>query len=126
MQKELAMSDDAYFNNEMYECLARYANQPNDRHNDPDQQHAYDVLVEAYKITEKWAQMLQEKLCPNGYIKLRKSPVNQGNYFAEYNWAKIYPSKSSPTNLALTVGINTEGATFKIDTVNADNHLQEK
>lgn len=120
------MSDKSYFNHEMYECLNKYANQPNNRHNDPEQQHAYNVLVEAYKITEKWAQMLQEKLCPNGYIKLRKSPVNQGNYFAEYNWAKIYPSKSSPINLALTVGINTEGATFKIDTVNADNHLQEK
>ena len=58
---------------------------------------------------------------PEGKVEVRKRPTNQGNNFASYNWAKIYPSKESPKELAYTVGIDAEaGFVVKIDTVNLD------
>ncbi|WP_305417950.1 hypothetical protein [Photobacterium leiognathi] len=62
----------------------------------------------------------------NRYIKIRKSPVNQGNHFFDYNWAKIYPEKNSPKELAFTIGIGKTGAFFKVDTVQASKSIREK
>lgn len=113
-----------FYEQQMFDYLVEYGGAPNERHTIQRQQEAYDCLVEAYKITESWAKVFQQRHCPNGFTSLRKSPVNQGNHFFTYNWAKIYPSRQSPKELAITVGIASDGAFLKIDTVNASKELR--
>ncbi|WP_434139304.1 hypothetical protein [Photobacterium leiognathi] len=120
------MNQNMYFNQEMFDCLNRYGNTPNNRHEDEQQQHAYQVLSKAYSVTSLWADSLKNALFQNGYIKIRKSPVNQGNHFFDYNWAKIYPEKNSPKELAFTIGIGKTGAFLKVDTVQASKSIREK
>lgn len=112
------------YSKEHFDLLDQFGGKLNQRHENAEQQYAYDVLAEAYKVTENWAYSLQKTVFPNGYIKIRKSPVNQGNHFAEYNWAKIYPEQDSPKELAITVGISAEHLFLKIDTVNASSTLR--
>jgi 5-methylcytosine-specific restriction protein B len=94
--------------------------------NDTAQKEDYPKLKEAYGITERWAKALQQKRFPEGKVKIRKSPVNQGGNFFSYNWAKIYPFQNSPQELAYTVGISTDGFTVKIDTVNVGKNLRQR
>lgn len=85
---------------------------------DPVQAGVYDELKEAYQVTYKWALEVNKKLFPAGRVSVRRRPTNQGNAFAHYNWARIYPSVESPTKLAYTVGIAANsGFVVKIDTV---------
>lgn len=78
----------------------------------------YDKLKAAYDVTKQWADGLKSTLFPDGGVDVRRRPTNQGNNFAGYNWARIYPTKDSPEGLAYTVGIDAD-QTFvvKIDTV---------
>lgn len=94
--------------------------------NNVEQQNDYPELKEAYKIVEDWANAIKESLFPEGKVKLRKSPVNQGGHFFSYLWAKIYPTQNSPEHLAYTVHISTDEFAVKIDTVNAPKTLVEK
>lgn len=90
------------------------------------QEVAYQELKEAYEIVERWAYALQQQAFPQGYVKLRKGPVNQGGNFSSYLWAKIYPTQNAPTTLAYTVHISTDEFAVKIETVNVLPSLVEQ
>jgi len=79
---------------------------------------AYKKLRQAYDLTQDWANRIKAERFPNGRVSIRRRPTNQGNHFAGYNWAKIYPDAASPPSLAYTVGLNGhDGFVIKIDTV---------
>lgn len=109
-----------YFTSEHFKLLNRWKNQKRDSSN-PEQNRAYEELKAAYEVTDLWAQELQRRYFPEGRVEIRKRPTTQANYFAAYNWAKIYPSTDAPRSLAYTVGIDAEqGFVVKIDTVGLD------
>lgn len=109
-----------FFTSEHFKLLNKWKGQKRDN-SIPEQNRAYDELSRAYEYTEAWANQLCQVYFPKGKVEVRKRPTNQGNNFASYNWAKIYPSKDSPKELAYTVGIDAEaGFVVKIDTVNLD------
>lgn len=109
-----------YFTSDHFKLLNLWKGQPRDDSN-PEQNRAYDELKKAYALTEAWAHKVRELLFPLGQVEVRKRPTNQGNHFASYNWAKIYPSPDAPRELAYTVGIGAEeGFVVKIDTVGLD------
>lgn len=93
---------------------------------DPEQEVVKTELKVAYDIIDQWANGLKKSVFPQGYVKLRRSPINQGGHFFDYLWAKIYPHKNSPKDLAYTVHISPGGFTVKIDTINAKPHLLSK
>ena len=106
-----------YFTSDHFKLLNKWKGQRRDDSN-PEQNRAYEDLQKAYLITEEWANELQKRLFTMGRVEVRKRPTNQGNNFAPYNWAKIYPSSDAPKELAYTVGIDAEaGFVVKIDTV---------
>jgi 5-methylcytosine-specific restriction enzyme B len=110
----------AYFNSDHFKLLNRWRGQKRDESN-PEQSRAYEELKKAYEVTEAWANLVQQALFPMGYVEIRKRPTNQGNNFAGYNWARIYPSTEAPKELAYTVGIGADdGFVVKIDTVGLD------
>lgn len=116
------MSD--YFTSDHFELLKKWQGQKRDESN-AEQNHAYDELKKAYSLTERWAQEIKQRLFPAGEVKIRKRPTSQANSFLPYNWARIYPTKSSPNPLAYTVGIDADGLfVVKIDTVQADPELR--
>ena len=109
-----------YFNNDHFKLLNKWKGQKRDESN-PEQNRAYEELSEAYRVTEAWAKEVKARLFPNGSVEIRKRPTNQGNNFAAYNWAKIYPSSGAPKQLAYIVGIGADdGFVVEIDTVNLD------
>lgn len=109
-----------YFTSAHFKLLNRWKGQKRDESN-PEQKRAYEDLKKAYEVTEAWADKVKDALFPMGHVEIRKRPTNQGNNFASYNWAKIYPSSEAPRELAYTVGIDaTEGFVVKIDTVGLD------
>lgn len=109
-----------FFSSEHFKLLNKWKGQRRDN-SIPEQNRAYEELIRAYECTEAWANQLCKAYFPEGKVEIRKRPTNQGNNFASYNWAKIYPSKDSPKELAYTVGIDAEaGFVVKIDTVNLD------
>src|SRR5688500_3645307 len=106
-----------YFTSDHFKLLNRWKGQRRDESN-PDQNRAYEELKKSYEVTEAWAEGLQKKFFPEGRVEIRKRPTTQGNSFAAYNWAKIYPAPDSPKELAYTVGIEAdENFVVKIDTV---------
>ncbi|WP_298444460.1 AAA family ATPase [uncultured Ferrimonas sp.] len=92
---------------------------------DPQQEKDYDELKTAYNIVNDWAETVQKRLFPQGHVKIRRSPVNQGGNFFSYLWAKIYPAASAPKELAYTVHIASDRFGVKIDTVNASKPLRD-
>ncbi|KQN43364.1 restriction endonuclease [Pseudomonas sp. Leaf48] len=109
-----------YFTSDHFELLNKWKGQKRDESN-LEQTRAYDELKKAYEVTGAWANEVKEMLFPVGRVELRKRPTNQGNNFASYNWAKIYPSPEAPKELAYTVGIDANnGFIVKIDTVGLD------
>jgi len=109
-----------YFTTDHFKLLNKWKGQKRDESN-PEQNRAYEDLKKAYEITEEWANKLKAELFPVGRVEIRKRPTNQGNNFAGYNWAKIYPSSEAPKELAYTVGIDAnDGFVVKIDTVGLD------
>ena len=93
----------AYFTLEQFDTLNTYAKTK--KHDDDESHtHAVAVLKEAYELTEQWANSVKAAYFPTGSVKLRKSPINQAGNFAEYTWAKIYPTPDVPKELAFTVG----------------------
>jgi 5-methylcytosine-specific restriction protein B len=106
-----------YFSNEHFKLLDRWKGQAREPSNS-EQNQAYRDLSVAYAVTEAWAVEVQKRLFPGGRVEIRKRPTNQGNNFAAYNWARIYPASDSPKELAYTVGIDSaQGFVVKIDTV---------
>lgn len=109
-----------YFTSDHFKLLDKWRGQARDKSN-PEQNRAYEDLEAAYAVTEAWANQVQKRLFPQGRVEVRKRPTNQGNNFAAYNWARIYPESDSPKELAYTVGIDyAEGFVVKIDTVGLD------
>lgn len=120
------MSLEHGFAREHFDLLSKYSGVPRDE-NDAEQNAAYDKLKAAYAATEAWARALQAEIFPDGMVKLRKRSTSQANHFLPYNWARIYPAKSSPASLAYTVGIEGGiGFIVKIDTVQADSALRAR
>lgn len=106
-----------YFTSDHFKLLNKWKGQKRDESN-PEQSRAYEDLKKAYEVTEAWANKVKTELFPVGHVDVRKRPTNQGNNFASYNWAKIYPSPEAPKELAYTVGIQADGGfVVKIDTV---------
>lgn len=111
---------DNYFTSDHFKLLNKWQGQKRDESN-PEQNRAYADLKKAYVVTERWAQEVKKRQFPSGEIKIRKRPTSQANAFLPYNWAKLYPHKSSPEDLAYTVGIDADdGFVVKIDTVQAN------
>lgn len=109
-----------HFTSDHFKLLNKWKGQRRDESN-PEQNRAYDDLKKAYEVTEAWAHQVNAELFPVGRVEIRKRPTNQGNNFAGYNWAKIYPSSEAPKELAYTVGIDAnDGFVVKIDTVGLD------
>lgn len=106
-----------YFTSNHFKLLSKWKGQKRDD-SIPEQNRAYEELQMAYAVTERWANQLQAKLFPTGYVEVRKRPTSQGNNSLSYNWARIYPAPDSPKELAYTVGIDSDtGFVVKIDTV---------
>lgn len=103
------------FTHEHFDLLRRWGGHHFD--GNPLKVEARATLGSAWDATEAWAAALQKRLFPLGRPKIRKAPINQGQAFTPYTWAKIYPSPSSPKALAYTVGIDEDGFVVKIDTV---------
>ncbi|MBA3979162.1 MAG: restriction endonuclease [Alcanivorax sp.] len=109
-----------YFTSDHFKLLNKWKGQKRDESN-PEQNRAYEELKKAYEVTESWANEVKTKLFPTGVVKVRKRPTSQANSFLPYNWARIYPAKDSPKELAYTVGIGAgDGFVVKIDTVGLD------
>ena len=85
--------------------------------NEQSHKDVFKRMKSAYEIIEKWAKNLQEIRFPAGDSKLRKSPLNQGQNFEKYWWARIYPNKEEHKDLAYTVSLNEGGFTVKLDTL---------
>ena len=116
----------AYFSREQFTALQSCANQPREAGN-PLHEKAWPQLKAAYEVTASWAEALKRRLFPQGYVKVRRAPLNQAQVFHAYNWARIYPAEDSPVELAYTVGIDSElGFLVKIDTVFPDAALQRR
>ncbi|WP_115005711.1 McrB family protein [Xanthomonas campestris] len=106
-----------YFTQEHFSLLQALQGQKHDPTN-PAHEAGYQRLRQAYEVTLDWAKRVKGAMFPDGRVKIRRRPTNQGNNFASYNWAKIYPTADSPASLAYTVGLNgNEGFVVKIDTV---------
>ncbi|KGD52978.1 AAA domain family protein [Burkholderia pseudomallei] len=109
-----------FFTSDHFKLLNKWKGQKRDETN-PEQNRAYEDLKKAYEITEAWAKSVKDALFPLGRVEIRKRPTNQGNNFAAYNWAKLYPSEEAPKELAYTVGIGADdGFVVKIDTIGLD------
>lgn len=106
-----------FFTSDHFKLLNKWKGQRRDESN-PEQTRAYEELKRAYDVTQAWAAKVKEVMFPMGAIEVRKRPTTQANTFADYNWAKIYPSSEAPKELAYTVGIDADdGFVVKIDTV---------
>lgn len=115
------MSND-YFTRNHVSLLKKWHGQKSDDSNQK-QQVDYQKLKTAYEVVYQWAEAVKSKLFPDGRVKIRRSPVNQGGHFFSYLWAKIYPYNNAPESLAYTVHISTTEFAVKIDTVNASKQL---
>jgi len=94
--------------------------------NDPGHVAGYDLLKSDYDLTLEWATRLQERLFPDGWKDVRRRPINQGQKFLKYTWGKVYPAKTSPKELAYTVGTDaTHGFVVKID-VTSEGDLRQR
>ncbi len=111
-----------YFTDYHFNLLSQWKGKRYDT-SKPEHRTAYDELKEAYSVTKKWAHEVKDRLFPSGKVKIIRKPTSQGQSFEAYNWARIYPDKDSPDELAYTVGINESyGFEVKIDTVGLDEH----
>ena len=106
-----------YFTERHFELLKRCQGQRYDSSN-PEQSQTYGELKVAFAVTEDWANQVSQRLFPSGFVKIVKKPTSQANKFLDYNWARIYPERNSPSYLAYTVGISASNVfQTKIDTV---------
>lgn len=93
----------------------------------PQAGQAYDILKQAHYATRDWADNLKRTLFPEGKVKARRAPINQGGNFTPYTWAKIYPYARAPESLAITVGIDQDQSFIvKIDTVDTLGDLRKR
>ena len=116
------MSD--YFTRDYFELLSRWQGKPFDRHT-PGHDEAYKELSKAYNVVQAWAVGVMQELFLKGKPVLVRKPTNQKNIFSRFLWAKIYPTKGAPQELAYTVSISADrGFTVKIDVI--DTKIDQK
>ncbi len=106
------------FTENQFALLAEWRGRKYDK-DAPYHEAAYSELKKAYELTKLWADKIQAKHFPSGEVVCRRKPTNQAGKFERYNWARIYPSKTtSPRQLAYTVGIDADRfLVVKIDTI---------
>jgi len=89
-------------------------------------QTTYDFLRGTYLKIDYWVNQVQKRLYPNGVVRILQKPTNQAGIFEFYQWAKLYPDRTSYdyNALAFTLGINTDNSHFsiKVDTISLDNN----
>lgn len=78
----------------------------------------YEELKQEYGVVKEWALQVKAQLFPEGWVEIRRRPINQGGSFIEYTWAKLYPFPNAPKALAYTIGTGDDyGLVVKIDAV---------
>ena len=108
-----------YFNNDHFKLLNKWKGTVYDKTN-PEQQRVYEELGQAYDVTKHWAEALQQQLFNDGWSKTVRKPADRSGKFTAYNWARIYPFKNSPEELAYTVGISADSGFFvDLDVIDA-------
>lgn len=107
-----------YFTSDHFKLLNKWKGTIYDKSN-PEQQKVYEELSEAFDVTKRWAEAVQQSFFPMGWSKTVRKPTDQWQKkFIPYNWGRIYPSSESPKELAYTVGIDAVlGFVVKIDVV---------
>jgi 5-methylcytosine-specific restriction protein B len=108
-----------FFTQQHFDLLNEWSEKKYDNQN-VEHKAAYKELADVYKLVHQWADQIKKEVFPQGRVSIIKKPTNQGQIFESYLWAKIYPQKDSPKELAYTIGFNTEGLDIKIDTVGLD------
>lgn len=108
-----------YFTSDHFKLLNKWRGTVYDK-TSPEQQRAYEELSEAFDVTKRWANAVQQKFFPSGWAKTVRKPTDQWHKrFISYNWGRVYPSSESPKELAYTVGMDADlGFVVKIDLVN--------
>lgn len=107
-----------YFTSDHFKLLNKWKGTIYDKSN-PEQRKVYNELSEAFDVTKRWAEAVQQSFFPMGWSKTVRKPTDQWQKkFIPYNWGRIYPSSDSPKELAYTVGIDAVlGFVVKIDVV---------
>lgn len=107
-----------YFTSDHFKLLNKWKGTIYDKSN-PEQQKVYEELSQAFDVTKRWAEAVQQSFFPMGWSKTVRKPTDQWQKrFIPYNWGRIYPSSESPKELAYTVGIDAVfGFVVKIDLV---------
>ena len=107
-----------YFTSDHFKLLNKWKGTIFDKSN-PEQQKVYEELSQAFDVTKRWAEAVQQSFFPMGWSKTVRKPTDQWQKkFIPYNWGRIYPSSESPKELAYTVGIDAVlGFVVKIDVV---------
>lgn len=107
-----------YFTSEHFSLLNKWRGATYDK-SDPERQKVYEELYQAFDVTKRWAEAVQQSFFPMGWNKTIRRPIDQWQKkFIPYNWGRIYPSSESPKELAYTVGIDAVlGFVVKIDVV---------
>ncbi|MGY3792980.1 McrB family protein [Aquimarina sp. 433] len=108
-----------FFTKKEFELLNKYKGKSCNR-SIPEFAETYDILVEAYKKVEEWANLITGSIFKDGVVKIWKKPTSQASKFDGYLWAKIYPTKTDLEDkwLAITVGLDDDfHYNIKIDTV---------
>lgn len=116
-----------FFQKKYFDLLQQYDSVRCEKNN-PIHTQVYETLKEANNLTKIWAEKVIETLFDHGHLGgFRNKPTNQGQKFKPYTWAKIYPRKTAPKELAYTVGIDAHsGYVVKIDTVGVVEDLRSK
>ncbi|MEZ4939012.1 MAG: AAA family ATPase [Crocinitomicaceae bacterium] len=106
-----------FFNSEDFNLIEEFSKVR--RQKDNAEHHiAYQELREIYDKVKYWMDEVQQRIFPLGFTDIRRSPINQGQYFESYQWGKIYPDQNAPKELAYTVAISDNHELHvKIDTV---------
>ena len=97
------------------------------RKDSSNQKHAeaYEAGKKTYDLVKRWAELLQDKLFPDGPKPVvRRKPTDQAQQFMTYYWAKIRPFSDSSQKLAYTVTINKDGFVTCIDTIGLDDNSE--
>lgn len=107
-----------HFTSDHFKLLNKWKGTIYDKSN-PEQQKVYEELSQAFDVTKRWAEAVQQSFFPMGWSKTVRKPTDQWQKkFIPYNWGRIYPSSESPKELAYTVGIDAVlGFVVKIDVV---------
>jgi len=98
-----------YYDENHFELLRQWRGKPYDKNN-PDEYVVNEKLIEAYNVTKNWGNALAMKLYGEaGRERTVRRTIGQWTRkFDQYNWSKVYPSESSPPELAYTVGIDAD------------------